>query len=97
MLPWMRSHDIDRRRPAHRHFPDSRPAPPRRGRPPLTALSSLPSQLASTPLQHQAFWDRGSKGYLTPADVFVGFRRLGFGLFLSLLSVPIIVGTFAYW
>ncbi|PRW45357.1 caleosin domain containing [Chlorella sorokiniana] len=47
--------------------------------------------------QHVAFWDRDSNGLITPADVYVGFRRLGFNVFLSGIAPLIINGTFSWW
>lgn len=35
-------------------------------------------------------------GVIWPTDTFVGFHKLGFGIFLSLLSVFIIHGNFSY-
>ncbi|PSC73727.1 caleosin CLO3-2 isoform B [Micractinium conductrix] len=47
--------------------------------------------------QHIAFWDRDNDGMLWPSDTYVGFRKLGFNVFLSAIAVPIIHGTFSWW
>ncbi|PSC73699.1 inactive purple acid phosphatase 27 [Micractinium conductrix] len=46
---------------------------------------------------HVAFWDRDGDGVLWPSDTYVGFRKLGFNVFISLLAVPVIHGTFSWW
>ncbi|KAB5546839.1 Caleosin related protein-domain-containing protein [Coniochaeta sp. 2T2.1] len=46
--------------------------------------------------QHLDFFDQDHDGIIHPWDTFVGFRRLGFGYFLSLFSVFIIHANFSY-
>ncbi|KAJ9133902.1 Caleosin-domain-containing protein [Coniochaeta hoffmannii] len=46
--------------------------------------------------QHLDFFDQDRDGIIHPLDTFTGFRRLGFGHPLSLLSVLIIHSTFSY-
>jgi peroxygenase len=46
--------------------------------------------------QHIAFFDSDSDGVIWPLDTFNGFHRLGYNLFLCVLSVVIIHGNFSY-
>ncbi|KAF8469057.1 Caleosin related protein-domain-containing protein [Kalaharituber pfeilii] len=46
--------------------------------------------------QHCAFFDRDNDGILWPYDTYVGFRRVGFGIFLAVFSMFIIHVTFSY-
>ncbi|KAJ3456893.1 hypothetical protein MRS44_016916 [Fusarium solani] len=46
--------------------------------------------------QHCDFFDRDHDGVIYPIDTFRGFHQLGFGVFLSLLSVFIIHANFSY-
>ncbi|KAI1803451.1 Caleosin-domain-containing protein [Daldinia bambusicola] len=46
--------------------------------------------------QHCEFFDSDNDGIIWPHDTFIGFRRLGFGLFLSLLAVLVIHLNFSY-
>ncbi|GKT95401.1 calcium binding protein [Colletotrichum tofieldiae] len=46
--------------------------------------------------QHVMFWDRNSDGVITPIDVWVGFRSLGFNLATSLLAATVIPFAFSY-
>ncbi|CAJ2504403.1 Uu.00g117970.m01.CDS01 [Anthostomella pinea] len=46
--------------------------------------------------QHCEFFDSDRDGVIWPQDTFIGFYRLGFGIFLSLLSVFIIHANFSY-
>ncbi|KAM0418944.1 hypothetical protein ACHAPT_012102 [Fusarium lateritium] len=46
--------------------------------------------------QHCDFFDKDRDGVIYPIDTFRGFRRLGFGVILSLLSVFIIHANFSY-
>ncbi|OIW30458.1 Caleosin-domain-containing protein [Coniochaeta ligniaria NRRL 30616] len=46
--------------------------------------------------QHLDFFDQDRDGIIYPLDTFRGFRRLGFGYLLSLLSVLIIHSNFSY-
>ncbi|KAK8127800.1 hypothetical protein PG984_008908 [Apiospora sp. TS-2023a] len=46
--------------------------------------------------QHVEFFDTDKDGIIWPLDTFRGFRAVGFGLFLSVLSVFIIHGNFSY-
>ncbi|CCF32576.1 hypothetical protein CH063_04936 [Colletotrichum higginsianum] len=46
--------------------------------------------------QHCDFFDADNDGVIYPTDTFWGFRKLGFGIILSLLSVVIIHSNFSY-
>lgn len=46
--------------------------------------------------QHLAFFDSDNDGIIWPLDTFRGFYRLGYGVFLSILSVLIIHPNFSY-
>lgn len=46
--------------------------------------------------QHLEFFDVGGKGYLTPADTFRGFRRIGFSRAFSAASVVPLHTTFSF-
>ncbi|GJC78260.1 peroxygenase 1 [Colletotrichum liriopes] len=46
--------------------------------------------------QHCDFFDTDKDGVIYPTDTFWGFHKLGFGIFLSLLSVFIIHSNFSY-
>ncbi|KAK8080345.1 Caleosin related protein-domain-containing protein [Apiospora hydei] len=46
--------------------------------------------------QHCEFFDTDRDGIIWPLDTFRGFRAVGFGYLLSLLSVVIIHGNFSY-
>lgn len=46
--------------------------------------------------QHCDFFDRDHDGILWPQDTFVGFRRLGFGIILSVFAVFVIHANFSY-
>jgi peroxygenase len=46
--------------------------------------------------QHCQFFDMDRDGIIWPTDTFNGFRKLGFGIFLSLFSMVIIHSNFAY-
>ncbi|KAH8894166.1 Caleosin-domain-containing protein [Thozetella sp. PMI_491] len=46
--------------------------------------------------QHCAFFDTDGDGIIWPSDTFRGFSRLGFSIFLALLSTIIIHANFAY-
>ncbi|KJA21939.1 hypothetical protein HYPSUDRAFT_186846 [Hypholoma sublateritium FD-334 SS-4] len=51
----------------------------------------------NTALQsHVAFFDRDDDGIIWPLDTYVGFREIGFGVILSLLSMVIIHSGFSY-
>lgn len=54
----------------------------------ITATSEVPSpETAPTTLQsHVSFWDTDGDGVIWPPDVYRGFRRLGFGYFISIMS-----------
>lgn len=65
-------------------------------RPHISFKVSTP-QFSRRPLQHVAFWDRDSDGIMWPTDTYVGFRKLGFNVFISALAVPVIHGTFSWW
>jgi peroxygenase len=47
--------------------------------------------------QHVAFFDRNGDGVITMADTFIGFRRLGFNLLMSVLGVFVINFGLAYF
>jgi len=52
---------------------------------------------AHTPLQqHVLFWDRDNDGVIYPNDTYVGFRRLGFNILISIGAIFVIHGTFSY-
>ncbi|OHE99278.1 hypothetical protein CORC01_05319 [Colletotrichum orchidophilum] len=46
--------------------------------------------------QHVLFWDRDNDGMITPIDVWVGFRDLGFNLAACLLAATVIPFVFSY-
>ncbi|KDN61657.1 hypothetical protein CSUB01_10666 [Colletotrichum sublineola] len=46
--------------------------------------------------QHVMFWDRNNDGVITPIDVWVGFRDLGFNLATCLLAATVIPFAFSY-
>ncbi|KAK1999483.1 Caleosin-domain-containing protein [Colletotrichum falcatum] len=46
--------------------------------------------------QHVMFWDRNNDGVITPIDVWVGFRDLGFNLATCLLAATVIPLAFSY-
>lgn len=46
--------------------------------------------------QHCEFFDPDNDGVIWPLDTYNSFRKLGFGIFLSVLSTFIINGNFAY-
>lgn len=46
--------------------------------------------------QHCDWFDRDHDGILWPQDTFVGFNRLGFGIFLSIVAMFIIHINFSY-
>ncbi|KAF8349281.1 Caleosin [Amanita rubescens] len=51
----------------------------------------------NTALQsHVAFFDRDKDGIIWPSDTYIGFRRLGFGIIISLLAVILIHSSFSY-
>ncbi|KAF9482357.1 Caleosin-domain-containing protein [Pholiota conissans] len=70
---------------------------------PKDALSAAPGTgyepgAKNTALQsHVAFFDRDNDGIIWPLDTYTGFRAIGFGIFLSLLSMIIIHGGFSYF
>ncbi|KAF6815655.1 calcium binding protein [Colletotrichum musicola] len=46
--------------------------------------------------QHVLFWDRNNDGVITPIDVWVGFRDLGFNIPICLLAATVIPFAFSY-
>ncbi|KAJ0274823.1 hypothetical protein CBS470a_011580 [Colletotrichum nupharicola] len=46
--------------------------------------------------QHVLFWDRDNDGVITPIDVWVGFRDLGFNIPTCLLACTVIPFAFSY-
>ncbi|KAE8442095.1 hypothetical protein EG329_003853 [Mollisiaceae sp. DMI_Dod_QoI] len=46
--------------------------------------------------QHLSFFDRDEDGVIWPQDTFIGFYRLGYNFFLSMLAVFIIHSGFSY-
>ncbi|OLN86536.1 putative peroxygenase 3-like protein 2 [Colletotrichum chlorophyti] len=46
--------------------------------------------------QHVLFWDRNNDGVITPIDVWVGFRDLGFNIPTCLLACTVIPFAFSY-
>ncbi|KAF9872014.1 hypothetical protein CkaCkLH20_10646 [Colletotrichum karsti] len=46
--------------------------------------------------QHVLFWDRDNDGFITPIDVWVGFRDLGFNIPICLLAATVIPFAFSY-
>ncbi|TRM63557.1 Caleosin [Schizophyllum amplum] len=47
--------------------------------------------------KHVLFFDRDGDGIIWPQDTFIGFYRLGYGIFLSFVSLAVIHLNFAYW
>lgn len=52
-----------------------------------TSHSRAPDTEPTTLQAHVAFWDSDNDGVIWPLDVFRGFRRLGFGYFVSTLAL----------
>ncbi|KAF8174745.1 Caleosin [Pholiota molesta] len=51
----------------------------------------------NTELQsHVAFFDQDNDGIIWPLDTYSGFRAIGFGIFLSLLSMIVVHSGFSY-
>jgi hypothetical protein len=46
--------------------------------------------------QHVLYWDRDGDGMITPVDVWVGFRDLGFTVPICLLACTLIPLNFSY-
>ncbi|WQF89294.1 Putative EF-hand domain pair, EF-Hand 1, calcium-binding protein [Colletotrichum destructivum] len=46
--------------------------------------------------QHVLFWDRNNDGFITPVDVWVGFRDLGFNPAACLMAATVIPFVFSY-
>eukprot|EP00898_Chlorokybus_atmophyticus_P005415 jgi/Chlat1/5875/Chrsp4S06387 len=78
-------------------------------RPPATKLPELQASATATAAgpkegaskltvlqQHVAYFDLDGDGVIFPYDTYVGFRKIGFNVFLSCLSVLIIHGSFSW-
>ncbi|KIJ26216.1 hypothetical protein M422DRAFT_209552 [Sphaerobolus stellatus SS14] len=65
--------------------------------PPKDAKSSASLSPPNTALQgHVAFFDTDNDGIIWPLDTYHGFRAIGFGVFLSFLSMLVIHFGFSY-
>ncbi|KAG9047396.1 hypothetical protein FS837_002371 [Tulasnella sp. UAMH 9824] len=58
--------------------------------------AKYPSESPTALQQHVAWWDKDNDGVIWPSDIYHGFRALGFGIVLSVLSSFVISISLSY-
>ncbi|KAG8940200.1 hypothetical protein FRC04_005487 [Tulasnella sp. 424] len=58
--------------------------------------AKYPSEEPTALQKHVAFWDTDNDGVIWPSDIYHGFRALGFGVILSIMSGIFIALTLSY-
>ncbi|KIO15430.1 hypothetical protein M407DRAFT_98685 [Tulasnella calospora MUT 4182] len=58
--------------------------------------AKYPSEDPTALQQHVAWWDKDNDGVIWPSDIYHGFRALGFGILLSVVSSIVICLSLSY-